>query len=87
MMLALDAWVKTPALPQGGSKAPKKMKLIQVFQIFRGRISRGQICTCVGVCAVCRSELGVSGEKGQVSGTADECRSYISSRPPQTPEQ
>lgn len=36
---------------------------------------------------VCRSELGVSGEKGQVSGTADECRSYISSRPPQTPEQ
>ncbi|XP_061686965.1 protein unc-80 homolog isoform X16 [Syngnathoides biaculeatus] len=33
-----------------------------------------------------RSEAGVSGEKGQVSSAADECRSYISSRPPQTPE-
>ncbi|RVE75230.1 hypothetical protein OJAV_G00014730 [Oryzias javanicus] len=33
-----------------------------------------------------RSETGVSGEKGQVSSAADECRSYISSRPPQTPE-
>ncbi|XP_061534416.1 protein unc-80 homolog isoform X14 [Phycodurus eques] len=33
-----------------------------------------------------RSEVGVSGEKGQVSSAADECRSYISSRPPQTPE-
>ncbi|XP_034034408.1 protein unc-80 homolog isoform X2 [Thalassophryne amazonica] len=33
-----------------------------------------------------RSEVGVSGEKGQVSNAADECRSYISSRPPQTPE-
>lgn len=50
--------------------------------------SRGARCVCVSVCvSVCRSELGVSGEKGQVSGTADECRSYISSRPPQTPEQ
>lgn len=44
---------------------------------------------CVGVRCVCvrRSEAGVSGEKGQVSSAADECRSYISSRPPQTPEQ
>ncbi|XP_014837511.1 PREDICTED: protein unc-80 homolog isoform X7 [Poecilia mexicana] len=33
-----------------------------------------------------RSEVGVSGEKGQVSSAADECRSCISSRPPQTPE-
>uniref|UniRef100_A0AAY5KIG3 Unc-80 homolog (C. elegans) n=1 Tax=Esox lucius TaxID=8010 RepID=A0AAY5KIG3_ESOLU len=34
-----------------------------------------------------RSEAGVSGEKGgQPSTTADECRSCISSRPPQTPE-
>uniref|UniRef100_A0A1A8GNG7 Unc-80 homolog n=1 Tax=Nothobranchius korthausae TaxID=1143690 RepID=A0A1A8GNG7_9TELE len=33
-----------------------------------------------------RSEVGVSGEKGQVSSAADECRSYISSRLPQTPE-
>uniref|UniRef100_A0A6Q2X9I2 Uncharacterized protein n=1 Tax=Esox lucius TaxID=8010 RepID=A0A6Q2X9I2_ESOLU len=33
------------------------------------------------------SEAGVSGEKGgQPSTTADECRSCISSRPPQTPE-
>lgn len=50
--------------------------------------SRGARFVRVLVCVpVCRSELGVSGEKGQVSGTADECRSYISSRPPQTPEQ
>ncbi|XP_045074431.1 protein unc-80 homolog [Coregonus clupeaformis] len=34
-----------------------------------------------------RSEAGVSGEKGgQPSTAADECRSCISSRPPQTPE-
>uniref|UniRef100_A0A8D3E268 Unc-80 homolog (C. elegans) n=1 Tax=Scophthalmus maximus TaxID=52904 RepID=A0A8D3E268_SCOMX len=33
-----------------------------------------------------RSEAGVSGEKGLVSGAADECHSFISSRPPQTPE-
>ncbi|KAJ8003918.1 hypothetical protein DPEC_G00153380 [Dallia pectoralis] len=34
-----------------------------------------------------RSEVGVSGEKGaQPSTAADECRSCISSRPPQTPE-
>ncbi|XP_057679496.1 protein unc-80 homolog isoform X17 [Corythoichthys intestinalis] len=33
-----------------------------------------------------RSEAGMSGVKGQVSSAADECRSYISSRPPQTPE-
>nr|XP_054603628.1 protein unc-80 homolog isoform X2 [Nothobranchius furzeri] len=33
-----------------------------------------------------RSEVGVSGEKGQVSSAADECRSCISSRLPQTPE-
>uniref|UniRef100_A0A3B5MV28 Uncharacterized protein n=1 Tax=Xiphophorus couchianus TaxID=32473 RepID=A0A3B5MV28_9TELE len=33
-----------------------------------------------------RSEAGVSGEKGQMSSAADECRSCISSRPPQTPE-
>ncbi|XP_061918285.1 protein unc-80 homolog isoform X3 [Entelurus aequoreus] len=33
-----------------------------------------------------RSEAGVSGEKGQVSSAADECRSCISSRPPHTPE-
>lgn len=44
------------------------------------------LCLCVGVC-VRRSEAGVSGDKGQVSSAADECRSYISSRPPQTPEQ
>lgn len=44
------------------------------------------MCVLVCVC-VCRSEAGVSGEKGQVSSAADECRSYISSRPPQTPEQ
>lgn len=44
------------------------------------------VCVLGCVCAR-RSEAGVSGEKGQVSSTADECRSYISSRPPQTPEQ
>uniref|UniRef100_A0A667WHN7 Unc-80 homolog, NALCN channel complex subunit n=1 Tax=Myripristis murdjan TaxID=586833 RepID=A0A667WHN7_9TELE len=33
-----------------------------------------------------RSEAGTSGDKGQTSSAADECRSYISSRPPQTPE-
>ncbi|KAM6945754.1 LOW QUALITY PROTEIN: protein unc-80 homolog [Aplochiton taeniatus] len=33
-----------------------------------------------------RSEAGVSGEKGQPTSAADECRSYISSRPPQSPE-
>lgn len=50
--------------------------------------SRGARFVRVLVCVpVCRSELGVSGEKGHLSGTADECRSYISSRPPQTPEQ
>lgn len=46
------------------------------------------LSVCWGVCVfVRRSEAGVSGEKGQVSSAADECRSYISSRPPQTPEQ
>ncbi|XP_048124538.1 protein unc-80 homolog isoform X5 [Alosa alosa] len=33
-----------------------------------------------------RSELGTLGEKGQSASAADECRSCISSRPPQTPE-
>lgn len=65
---------------------------------FNGRLRRVQLVSqsgglsalsvCRGVCVcVRRSEAGVSGEKGQVSSAADECRSYISSRPPQTPEQ
>lgn len=49
-------------------------------------VSLSALSVCWGVC-VRRSEAGVSGEKGQVSSAADECRSYISSRPPQTPEQ
>lgn len=50
------------------------------------QIRWSECSVCVLGC-VCRSEAGVSGEKGQVSSAADECRSYISSRPPQTPEQ
>ncbi|XP_028832106.1 protein unc-80 homolog isoform X5 [Denticeps clupeoides] len=33
-----------------------------------------------------RSEAGASGDKGQSASAADECRSYVSSRPPQSPE-
>ncbi|RXM34170.1 Protein unc-80-like [Acipenser ruthenus] len=33
-----------------------------------------------------RSDAGNTNDKGQPSSAADECRSYISSRPPQTPE-
>jgi len=37
---------------------------------------------------LCRSEMGsVIIDKGQASAAPDECRSYISSRPMQTPEQ
>ncbi|XP_077449386.1 protein unc-80 homolog isoform X14 [Stigmatopora argus] len=73
----LDSAEKVTAAKKPEEKDESKLQAPRRAAIL-GLNAESYVCTW--------SEAGVSGEKGQVSSAADECRSYISSRPPQTPE-